>query len=212
MHQAAALSLHLVDKGSWRASRPGWISNNFRWSLFLSKRGPESSKAPSMITARPTAVPQKSDSKWEKITLLFKIGGETQCFSLWCKAILRAGGRNSMRLFIFLKNGTQDSLRGRADIIFYAWHGIDLNMSLLVRVKLCPVHFKITTIGPIFLLFKKQQTTLPIDCDRFRLFFVSHTEMPQKSRHLSWKLGVLSQMCLHAASMCCVSLHWTCFV
>lgn len=40
-----------------------------------------------------------------------------------------------------LKNGTQDSLRGRADIIFYAWNGKDLNMSFLVRVKLCPFFF-----------------------------------------------------------------------
>lgn len=58
---------------------------------------------------------------------------------------------------LFLKSGTQDSLRGRADIIFYAWQGTDLSMSPLMRGKLCPVHLKITTIVPIFLLFKKRK-------------------------------------------------------
>lgn len=39
-----------------------------------------------------------------------------------------------------LKSGMQDSLRGHADIIFYAWQGTDLNMSLPVRTNLCSVH------------------------------------------------------------------------
>ena len=57
MHQAAALSLQLVDKGSWHAPRPGRRNiKRLQMEPVPSERGPESSK-PSIIIARPTTVP-----------------------------------------------------------------------------------------------------------------------------------------------------------
>lgn len=70
---AAALSLHLVDKGSWHAPRPSWISNDVRWILFPSKRDPESSKTPSMITARQTATPQKVTRDEKRLRYYLKL-------------------------------------------------------------------------------------------------------------------------------------------
>lgn len=70
--------------------------------------------------------------------------------------------QNQHETIHLLKSGMQDSLRGHADIIFYAWQGTDLDMSLSVRTNLCSVHSKIATIGCIFLLFENTHVGLPI--------------------------------------------------
>lgn len=120
-----------------------------------------------------------------------------------------------------LKSGMQDSLRGHADIIFYAWQGTDLNMSLPVRTNLCSDRSKIATISCIFFLFENtrwasycvsngkvsKQLPDPCHCDTDGKALQTGTLLCASSNTCGFRwTWVFSRMCLHAAFMCCVCL------
>lgn len=88
----------LEDKGSWLTPRPGWISNDFKSSLVLSKEDPKAARL------HPWLQTVQHLEKWlemRKDCAIIQNRRRNTMFSPWCKAILRAGGKNSMRPFIF---------------------------------------------------------------------------------------------------------------